>query len=356
MAAQSSNSQALPPIVWEIGDGAGLLPDACNCCICYSDFRELIESATRDGLPPVRRIYHTYAAPDEAPRSHDMCFPCARVYFNDDFAGARVRACPACRREPSDDASLYMLPLEGPRLLIRAAREGRLALVTALLNHPMVQESFAEIGTKALAEAAFKGHLEIVRAILTHANAGALTPRHLKEALFSAVYQNNPEIVRAILTHANAGALTPTDLWEVLAEATLSGHPEIVHAILTHGNPGAITPEHLGKALVFAVYGEHLEVVRTTLAHANAGAITPEDLGRALRTEPYYYIDPSEPLPDVLAHHEIIRAIAAHQRAHGGVTGRLRRLCSPRTLAVTAVAMLAAGAATWMAFPSSDPA
>ncbi|MBK4733843.1 ankyrin repeat domain-containing protein [Noviherbaspirillum sp. DKR-6] len=176
-------------------------------------------------------------------------------------------------KHPKTNPNLGGPKCDGNTPLTKAAYEGYLALVQALLNHRDIDPNLpnVSIGATPLYLACQQGHETVVAALLKHpgiqhnpvTRGGQETPLHV------AAYKGHLKIVRRLLAEARVDASLRTATRETLIYlAAEQGHAEIIDCLLQHKEK-RVDP-NLGKAdvtpLIAAVMNGHEAVVSRLLA------------------------------------------------------------------------------------------
>lgn len=159
-------------------------------------------------------------------------------------AGTHEDLLAAVRNDRTDEVVSYVLQgadpdtsnAAGTTLLMTAAANGNLRLVSDLLALRAMTTRYNRFGETALALAALNGHGEIVRLLIDKGapiNSQGWTPLHY------AVFNGHQDIVRYLIEHgANLNARAPNRHTPLMLAAR-NGHREIVRVLLAAGaNPG----------------------------------------------------------------------------------------------------------------------
>ncbi|KAJ5164864.1 uncharacterized protein N7500_006694 [Penicillium coprophilum] len=141
-----------------------------------------------------------------------------------------------------------------PESIILAADQGRLDLVTALLEGGADPNTVDEIGTSALHNAARQGYWDIARLLLENNASPRIEDGNRATPLRLAVRAGQKEIVRLLLECDPPTAQTKeSETYRLLHIAAAFGHTEIVQLLLdcntpTLGSNGEQTALHLAAA------------------------------------------------------------------------------------------------------------
>ncbi|KAF7712259.1 Uncharacterized protein PECH_003756 [Penicillium ucsense] len=145
--------------------------------------------------------------------------------------------------------------------IIIAADQGRLDIVTKLLDGGTDPNTSDTIGTTALHNAAKQGHWHIARLLLERKASSELRDGHDKTAIDYAIQAGHRKVVHLLL-ECDPGPRTGREL----CLAARCGHLDIVQDLLDHGAP-TLAPVNRSTPLHVAAMQGHHEICDVLLAH-----------------------------------------------------------------------------------------
>ena len=150
--------------------------------------------------------------------------------------------------------------------LVKAASNGDLTTVRAMLEKKIDINYKNEIGLTALMAASFTSHVEIVQALLAKGANIDLRAKEGVTALIAASLNGHAEVIQILLAKGAKIDLRAKDGFTALAMASEKGHTEVVQILLAKGAQIDLGSKDGVTALMMASQNGHTEVVQILLA------------------------------------------------------------------------------------------
>lgn len=162
--------------------------------------------------------------------------------------------------------------------LHRAALEGDIDAISALLKQGVDVEEASEDGRTSLMLAASRGHHGIIRRLMAAgANIDATSPKGWTTLMNAVRNKDAPTVALLISNGADVNHLSP-DRWTALAEAAYQSQTDLIRLLLDHGADTESRSSHDWTPLMHASYkGDEAAVALLIRAGANVDVISQHD-------------------------------------------------------------------------------